>query len=355
VVIVRATMAEAAGASQIVAGLSVLERSVRQLGRQAGTRVLVASDGAFPLPPTLPASAEVHRLTSDGEGSLEPAIEALRQQTGATVVAGNVVRLRGDGLTGGRHVNDALGGLQAEDAIFADLLRGDLGFVARHINKKVSFRITRHLLCKLPVTPNQVTLGAAVIGLLGCALLSTGGYAAMVAGLFLAQLQSILDGCDGELARVRFQQSRLGEWLDTVVDDFMNVALIGSIAVGLGRATGSALPVIGGFLAVAMYLFYNVVCYRELVRQGVGGELINIRWKVTQGKDMKSMVSGKSAGVKEVLLALGRRDTFVLGWLLLAIVHLLPIAIVWALIVASISFVAALTQVLGREPPVASP
>ena len=35
-----------------------------------------------------------------------------------------------------------------------DLLRGDLGFVARYLNKPVSFRVTRYLLCKLPITPN---------------------------------------------------------------------------------------------------------------------------------------------------------------------------------------------------------
>lgn len=343
--IVRATVAEAAGATLVVAGLAVLERSVRQLGRQAGMRVLVASDGAFSLPPTLPVAAEVRRL----EGDADAAVERLRAETGGTVVAGNMVRLRGDAPTGGLRVSDEVSRLAAEDAIFADLLRGDLGFVARHLNKKISFRITRHLLCHLPITPNQVTLGAAALGLIGCLLLASGGYAMMVAGMVLAQLQSILDGCDGELARVRFQQSHIGEWLDTLVDDFMNVALISGIAIGLHRSGYSALWTAGGFLAVAMYLFYNVVSYRELIRQGVGGELINIRWKAARGRDMKSMASNRSAGLGERLLALGRRDTFVLGWLVLAILHAMPVAIVWALIVAGFSFWAAVVQVTASD------
>src|SRR3569623_302189 len=86
--IIRATVAEAAGATLVVAGLAVLERSVRQLSRQAGMRVLVASDGTFSLPPTLPASAEVRRL----EGDADAAVEKLRAETGGTVVAGNMVR-----------------------------------------------------------------------------------------------------------------------------------------------------------------------------------------------------------------------------------------------------------------------
>jgi phosphatidylglycerophosphate synthase len=345
VTIVRATVAEAAGATLMVAGLAVLERSVRQLGRQAGMRVLVASDGAFALPPTLPSSVEVHRL----EGDADAAVEKLRSELGAVVVAGNMVRLRGDALTGGVRVIDEISRLAAEDAIFADLLRGDLGFVARHLNKKISFRITRHLLCHLPITPNQVTLGAAALGLVGCLLLASGGYALMLAGMVLAQVQSILDGCDGELARVRFQQSHIGEWLDTLVDDFMNVALVSGIAIGLHRSGYSVAWTVGGFLAVAMYLFYNVVSYRELIRQGVGGELINIRWKAAKGRDMKSMASNQSAGLGERLLALGRRDTFVLGWLILAVLHAMPVAIVWALIVAGFSFWAALVQVTTAD------
>jgi len=345
--IVRATVAEAAGASLVVAGLAVLERSVRQLGRQPGVRIIVATDGTFGLPPTLPASAEVRRL----EGDVEAGIEALRAETSAAVVAGNMVRLRGDALTGGLRVSDEVSRLAAEDAIFEDLLRGDLGFVARHLNKKISFRITRHLLCHLPITPNQVTLGAAALGVVGCVLLACGGYALMVAGMVLAQVQSILDGCDGELARVRFQQSHIGEWLDTLVDDFMNVALISSISIGLHRSGYGAVWTIGGFVAVAMYLFYNVVSYRELIRQGVGGELINIRWKAAKGRDMKSMASNKAAGAGERLLALGRRDTFVLGWLILAILHAMPVAVVWALIVAGFSFWAAVVQVTTPDAP----
>jgi CDP-L-myo-inositol myo-inositolphosphotransferase len=63
----------------------------------------------------------------------------------------------------------------------------------------------------------------------------------MVAGFACQQLQSILDGCDGELARVRMQQSKLGAWLDTFVDDVLNVlitAAIGSACLARGREPG---------------------------------------------------------------------------------------------------------------------
>jgi phosphatidylglycerophosphate synthase len=245
---------------------------------------------------------------------------------------------------------------KAEDAIFAELLRGDLGLVARWLNKPLSFRITRYLLCRLPVTPNQVTVGAGLVGLVGCALIATGRYAAVVAGFALAHAQSVLDGCDGELARVRFQQSAIGEWLDTLTDDALNLALITALGLALrnpargGPASGPWLAA----LAAGMLLFYNLVAYRELRRQGEGGEVLKVRWWFARGDDMKALAgAGKGGGPVAFLYNLGRRDVFVLVWLLLAIADQLTLILTFALLVAGASFVVAVGQVLtsGRRNP----
>jgi phosphatidylglycerophosphate synthase len=357
-IIVRATREEAAGAALKVGGLTIVERAVKQLARMPVPRVILATDGTVAIPARLPSKAEVRRLPAETQTtqSIDVAIETLRAEVGATsVVAGDVVRVKATDLAsgGGLRVVDETTRAQAEDAIFNDLLRGDLGLVARHINKKISFRITRYVLCHLPFTPNQVTLGAAAIGLLGCLLIAAGTYPAMIAGLALAQLQSILDGCDGELARVRFQQTAIGEWLDTLVDDGLNLAIIASLAVGLARNGLGWLALAGGAAAFGMYLFYNVVSYRELIRQGQGGELIKIRWKLARGRDMKTMVGqgGASGGISGLVLSLGRRDTFVFGWLILAILHLLPLALVWALLTSLSCFVMAVGQVIVRDEP----
>ena len=60
-------------------------------------------------------------------------------------------------------------------------------------------------------------------------------------GWLLEHTQSVLDGCDGELARVRFQQSKLGAWLDTFVDDVLNVLMTASAGIGLWRAGAGSL------------------------------------------------------------------------------------------------------------------
>jgi phosphatidylglycerophosphate synthase len=341
-VLVRATADEAPGANRRVAGLTVVERAIKQLARM-GYRLVFASDGTVQLPP-LPPGAEVEQVAGPAEA------DQLRARLGwPAVVAADVVRPTNRDIQEGLRVTDEASRNRAEDAIFAELLRGDLGLVARYLNKPVSFRITRYLLCQLPVTPNQVTLGAAVIGLCGCALIASGAYLGMVFGLLLAHIQSILDGCDGELARVRFQQSALGEWLDTVVDDALNLAIIAAVGVGSARAHGSPLPLLVGLLTCAMLLAYNAVAYSELVRQGAGGEVLKVRWWFTRGRDLKQLYGHGRSSAFSWVAALGRRDFFLLAWVVLAIFGFLTFIQIYALLVVLPSFAVALGQLATRR------
>jgi phosphatidylglycerophosphate synthase len=347
VALVRATADEAEGAVLRVAGLTVLERALRQLPR-LGRRVVIALGPGFPLPPQgrLPAGVELRSVANGA------AVDDLARALDAAVVAADVVRPHNRSLDGGLRVVDQASRRRAEDAIFAELLRGDLGFVARYLNKPLSFRVTRHLLCRLPVTPNQVTLGAGFVGLVGAALCALGRPWSLVAGLLLAHVQSVLDGCDGELARVRFQQTAIGEWLDTLVDDGLNFALTAGVGIGLWRLHGSLLFLVGGLGTCAMLLTYNAVAYRELVRQGEGGEVLKVKWWFTGGADLKAILgTGKRSGLGGLLLTIGRRDFFVLAWLVLAVVGLAPAVLVYSFIIAAVNFTVAIGQLLWRRPP----
>jgi phosphatidylglycerophosphate synthase len=346
-VLVRATRAEAAGAVLEVGGLRVIDRTLRQLARQGIPRVVIASDGAIALPAWLSPSIEVRRL--DGPAAELPAqLIGLEAELGQpAVLPADVVRVRANRFDDWMRVVDAESCRAAEDAVFADLLRGDLGLVARHINKRVSFAITRRYLCHWPVTPNQVTLGAGVIGLIGCFLIATGSQLAIVAGFLLAQFQSILDGCDGELARVRFQQTAIGEWLDTIVDDALNLALVASVGVGLSRHGGTVNDIWIALGACGMLLVYNIVAYRELVKQGEGGEVLKVRWWFAKGESFKDM-TGSSGGLFSWINIIGKRDFFVFAWLILAILDLLPVVLLYAFVLALAYGGAALGQLVLR-------
>jgi hypothetical protein len=370
-VILRATREEKAGAEMRVGGLRVVDRTLRQMARLRDVRVTIVSDGSIRLPRRLPSHVEVR--TTENPSAL---IEQLKGQMGEPFLVGaDVVRLQGNRLDRGLRVVDRATRRQAENLVFSDLMRGDLGLVARYINKRISFPLTRYLLVYLPFTPNMLTLIAGLIGLYGAFLIATGSPTQIVAGFLLAQAQSILDGCDGELARVRFQQTASGEWLDTIVDDLLNLALVLAIGVALWRKgaplgdfrdikVGNALSALNGgsildmkmaLAAAGMLLFYNIVSYRQLIKQGEGGEVLKIRWWFAYGQSLKSM-SGAGTGALRALLVIGKRDFFVFAWLLLAYFDLLPLALLYALVLAIVYAGVALGQLLTPEwrlrPPV---
>lgn len=346
IVLVRATQAESAGAGLRVAGLSVCERSLKQLASLGG-EVVVASDGRCPLPGVLPGGVRVRPITTGEE------LDAVRAELRpAHEVGADEVRPATRDFERSFEVTDRASLRKAEDAVFAQLLRGDLGFVARHLNKPVSFRITRYLLCHLPLSPNQVSVLAGLVGLCGACLVATGARWLMIAGFLLAHAQSVLDGCDGELARVRFQQSKLGEWLDTFIDEALNIALFAATGVGLWQQSGSLLALSVGLAAASMYVFYDVVALVELARQGQGGEILHIRWWLAGDVDMKARTgsqTGKKSGDLLVFVhSLGRRDLFVFAFVLYALAGVPFLALLHGSLIAGTQFVLSCAQVGWR-------
>lgn len=109
------------------------------------------------------------------------------------------------------------------------------GLVARFLNRPISRAVSRVLL-KFPITPSGWTLGIFILPLAGAIFLARGGYASIVAGLFLFQLFSILDGCDGEIARAKYLESSFGRRLDTWCDILGNLILAVSLGYGLSRS-----------------------------------------------------------------------------------------------------------------------
>src|SRR5204862_267301 len=79
-----------------------------------------------------------------------------------------------------------------------------------------------------------------------CALATAGGLrlgvpgvAAVVAAIVLLEASAVLDCSDGEIARLRFAESRLGHWLDVTGDTVVHVAVLAGIARRVAL-TGSA-------------------------------------------------------------------------------------------------------------------
>ncbi len=103
------------------------------------------------------------------------------------------------------------------------------GLVDRYFNRKLSSHLTRWLM-KTPATPNQITILSFLVGLLSAFFFWRGGYANGLIGSVVFQASAVLDCCDGEIARLKSLQSRLGQWLDLVCDNIVHVAIFLAIA-----------------------------------------------------------------------------------------------------------------------------
>jgi hypothetical protein len=108
------------------------------------------------------------------------------------------------------------------------------GLVSRYLNRPISRVVTR-LLLRFPTTPNAWTLLIFSLPIIASLVLLHGSYWSFLWGLVLFQVFSVLDGCDGELARAKFLESERGRRLDDLCDILSNILLAVSLGFGLSR------------------------------------------------------------------------------------------------------------------------
>lgn len=108
------------------------------------------------------------------------------------------------------------------------------GLVARYVNRPLSRIVTRGLL-RLAITPNIWSVLVFTLPIVACWLFLRGTYQSILSGCAIYQLYSILDGCDGEIARAKFMQTEFGRRLDSFLDLAGNILLALSLGSGLAR------------------------------------------------------------------------------------------------------------------------
>lgn len=123
------------------------------------------------------------------------------------------------------------------------------GPVAGTLNRPASRFLTRYLV-RTSLTPNQISFLSMVLSCLAALAFAMGGYAALALGGIVAQIASIVDGCDGEVARLKRMNSEFGGWFDTVLDRYGDAFLLFGLTwhVYLRDASHAALAF--GFAAI---------------------------------------------------------------------------------------------------------
>ena len=106
------------------------------------------------------------------------------------------------------------------------------GFVSRFLNRPISSRITR-LLVKFPIGPTAFTASIFVLPLAAGMFFLHGDYLSILMGAGIFQVFSILDGCDGEIARDKNLESKFGERLDNLCDFLGSLVYVLALGIGL--------------------------------------------------------------------------------------------------------------------------
>ena len=121
-------------------------------------------------------------------------------------------------------------------------------FLSRNVFRKSAIILAKPL-AATRIAPNQVTLLAFMTCLLAAFFFSFGEHPYFIIGAIFIVLYPILDHTDGLIARVKFMESKYGEWLDAVAQFGIGLAFLG-MTFGLYKQDPSLLILVIGALAV---------------------------------------------------------------------------------------------------------
>lgn len=190
---------------------------------------------------------------------------------------------------------------KAESKLLSNLKKKSDGPVSRYINRPISTSISKYLL-KTRSSPNIISLSSFIIATSGAFFFFLGGYAYLVIGGILAQFASIIDGCDGEVARLKFQATGFGGWFDAVLDRYADGFLLFGLTYYVYFINNDFLYIAIGFLAImgSFMNSYTADKYDDFMnrRIGPGDDFFRI------GRDVRIFIIFMGALINQPLLIL---------------------------------------------------
>ena len=225
----------------------------------------------------------------------------------------------------------------ADPRLLRSLVKDTDGFMARHVERPISLQISRRL-AGTAITPNQMSLISIAVGICGGPFFLSSRPLMQTIGALLFLAHSILDGCDGELARLKFQQSRWGGVLDFWGDNVVHTVIFACMGVGWSLSAGAIWPLWLGAAAVL----------------GTLGSAGFVYWRLMHGKDggdtlFTSVSNSPERPLTRLLNSASRRD-FIYLVILLALFGRSNWFLVMAGIGAPIYFLLVLLAARPRAP-----
>ena len=144
---------------------------------------------------------------------------------------------------------------EAEKRIMKSLVKSTDGPVSRYLNRPISQFMSRYF-ARWGIRPNAITTVVTLITLIAAAMVTSTQYRWIVLGGIMFQLTSILDGCDGEVARIAFRSSRFGAFYDVISDNFRYSIFFSCLGVGVFRTSGQVIYIWATVFFVFLFIFF---------------------------------------------------------------------------------------------------
>lgn len=290
------------------------------------TKVEVSEGRIVAIGKTLPEYNAIDTGIFLASPALFGAIHEARAEGNASLSAG-VQKLATEGLARVTDIGDHMWHdvdtprdlVEAERKLMNGVRKASDGPVSRYINRPISTALSR-VVVNTPVTPNQISVSTLVISVISAGFAVQGGYVGFLIAGLLFQIASIVDGTDGEVAKLTFQSSQRGEWIDTVCDNVSYLAFLLGLIVGVYRSPFPDLYYqagIVGFVAGAASILNLTMSVRRGQRSG---SFLSVQYGYQDGADLGSRVM-------RVMHFMGKRDFFAFIALALAVVGQLPLAL----------------------------
>lgn len=201
---------------------------------------------------------------------------------------------------------------EAEKIIFSHVGKTATGWIARNINGRMSLPLSKSII-RTPLTPNMVSVLINIIGVL-CGPFYALGYP--VIGALCMQAATVLDRCDGEVARIKLMETKKGQWVDTISDQFTVFSFLVGVPLGYYFQTKSALPLVLGSYNILVFVFFLIWSFYFLVKFTDSGSLVAYF-------DVDKHVDNSELSFLRKMLALlrplGRRNIYSMAILLMAL------------------------------------
>jgi len=159
------------------------------------------------------------------------------------------------------------------------------GIVSRYLNRPLS-RPAARAVAHTPITPNAVTAFTLLLAVAAGAVTAAGWN---IAGGIAIQAVSVIDGVDGELARLRNLTTRFGAVFDAVTDRYADAAMIAGMTVYAVRFEDWPRAEVVGTLALAAALIVSFS--RARIEADLGGGMGGDAVFGLASRDVRSLIA----------------------------------------------------------------